>query len=397
MERFVTCLRPNHQPPPTTTSRHQPPVANRQPPTAHRQHMVCPRAFWENCVQGRLFFLSVKDRPAPVCPVCIVCSAFWPPSVPPPPLHQGLNLSGNEIGSSGTNSLTAALSQTRTLQSVALAGNDIADSGAGYLAEGLKANASITTLHLGCNNIGFTGAVALAEALEVNRTLQDLDLSSNLLGDTGTRAVAEALATNPVLISLDLSHNLIRLEGARAVAVHARCVRHVSLKGNEIGAHGTDVFMRCLRSRLLLWRWRWVPHQLSVRPHGPAAVVCLPVHLLLNRPFAPALPSSTAPGLGVGGQLTALFSSTKTLGPSSGQRIVEAQKWSALEGQPTVGGQQQQLKSRRRRWRRANRRRLEADIFSQNIQKIVHQNALNRDCFLSEFQDKPPPPPCAGH
>ena len=51
---------PNHQPPPTTTNRHQPPVANCQPPTAHRQHMVCPRAFLGKVCATEHFFFPLR-------------------------------------------------------------------------------------------------------------------------------------------------------------------------------------------------------------------------------------------------------------------------------------------------------------------------------------------------
>ena len=51
---------PNHQLPPTTANRHQPPVANRQLPTAHRQHIVFPRAILGKLCNGTIFFLPLR-------------------------------------------------------------------------------------------------------------------------------------------------------------------------------------------------------------------------------------------------------------------------------------------------------------------------------------------------
>ena len=68
---FLLRIAPRDHQPPTAANRHQPPIPKPQPPstttnaqlpTAHRQHMVCPRAFLGKLCKGTFFF-PVKDRP----------------------------------------------------------------------------------------------------------------------------------------------------------------------------------------------------------------------------------------------------------------------------------------------------------------------------------------------
>jgi len=65
----------------------------------------------------------------------------------------------------------------------------------------------LTGLNLSGNNLGPTGAESLAAALETNRTLTKLNLSDNVLGSTGAESFATILETNATLTDLDLSYN----------------------------------------------------------------------------------------------------------------------------------------------------------------------------------------------
>ena len=63
----------------------------------------------------------------------------------------------------------------------------------------------LTKLDLSDNNIGSGGAESLATALKTNKTLTNLDLSDNNIGPAGAESLATALKTNTTLTKLTVS------------------------------------------------------------------------------------------------------------------------------------------------------------------------------------------------
>jgi hypothetical protein len=59
------------------------------------------------------------------------------------------------------------------------------DQGVSHIAEGLKANSSLREIDLSMNNIGDLGAETLADLLRINKTLQSLHVSQTYLGIAG--------------------------------------------------------------------------------------------------------------------------------------------------------------------------------------------------------------------
>ena len=75
--------------------------------------------------------------------------------------------------------------------------NNVGPAGAESLATALKTNKTLTNLYLSQNDLGPAGAESLATALKTNTTLTNLDLSRNNVGPAGAASLATALETIP--------------------------------------------------------------------------------------------------------------------------------------------------------------------------------------------------------
>jgi internalin A len=139
-----------------------------------------------------------------------------------------LDLSSNQIGDQGAQSIAENLPNLTTLN---LWGNQIGDQGAESVAENLT---HLTTLQLGSNHIGVEGAQSIAKNLP---NLTTLDLSSNQIGDQGAQSVAENL---PNLTTLDLSSNQIGNEGAQSIAENLPNLTTLNLWNSQIGVEGAQ-------------------------------------------------------------------------------------------------------------------------------------------------------------
>jgi len=53
--------------------------------------------------------------------------------------------------------------------------NDIGDSGTGSLSDAIKVNTVLTYMDLSCNDIGASGAGSLSDAFKINTTLTNLN------------------------------------------------------------------------------------------------------------------------------------------------------------------------------------------------------------------------------
>ena len=161
-----------------------------------------------------------------------------------------LDLDYNQIGATGAQHLAEALKVNHSLTTLNLSSNSIGDTGAQHLAETLKVNHSLTTLNFWHNSIGATGAQHLAEALKVNHSLTTLDLGNNSIGDTGAQHLAEALKVNHSLTTLNFWRNSIGAIGAQHLA-EALKVNHslttLNLSSNSIGDTGAQHLAEALK------------------------------------------------------------------------------------------------------------------------------------------------------
>jgi hypothetical protein len=97
-------------------------------------------------------------------------------------------LGGNKIGFMGAESLEIALKENQALEViVGLDNNMIGDEGAGWcFAAALMVNKTLQRVDLSSNNIGKGGAESLAESLRMNKTLLEIKLIGNNIGNDGT-------------------------------------------------------------------------------------------------------------------------------------------------------------------------------------------------------------------
>src|SRR3989338_8950165 len=100
---------------------------------------------------------------------------------------------------------------------VDLSRNDITSSGMDIRSESLRVNSTLQTLIINHNDIEGP-LVLLEEALKANRSLRTLDLSRNLIADDGITSLSRGLRENSALLHLNLSKNPIGAVGAQSIA-----------------------------------------------------------------------------------------------------------------------------------------------------------------------------------
>ena len=106
-----------------------------------------------------------------------------------------LKLGYNNITSQGIETLTDALKDNKSLQSLNLFNNKIADQGVYHLTQILSLNKSkLNMLFLGQNQITDTGVEYLSEMLKTNQMLIHLELANNEITDQGVILLADTLA-----------------------------------------------------------------------------------------------------------------------------------------------------------------------------------------------------------
>jgi Ran GTPase-activating protein (RanGAP) involved in mRNA processing and transport len=116
-----------------------------------------------------------------------------------------LNLSFNRIRDNGVEHLVGSLDYIETLN---LSHNRISIKGAKWISQHLlKPTCRIHNLNLSNNEIGSTGGELFGLALESNRSLLALNLTSNSLGNDGVAGLAHGLVKNPYLRDLAIGKN----------------------------------------------------------------------------------------------------------------------------------------------------------------------------------------------
>jgi hypothetical protein len=115
-----------------------------------------------------------------------------------------LDLSGNQIGCEGLESLMSTVVRSTTLTSLALNFNPLGDEGATILGDALKINRSLTQLTIYHCDIGVSGLNALAQGLEVNTKILSLP---HFVPRLKTKAMAVTSSARSMTV-LELRHEL---------------------------------------------------------------------------------------------------------------------------------------------------------------------------------------------
>eukprot|EP01125_Pyxidicula_operculata_P002831 TRINITY_DN1265_c0_g1_i2.p1 TRINITY_DN1265_c0_g1~~TRINITY_DN1265_c0_g1_i2.p1 ORF type:complete len:679 (-),score=121.35 TRINITY_DN1265_c0_g1_i2:83-2119(-) len=115
-----------------------------------------------------------------------------------------LYLSQNDVNNDGSYYLAHSLGSNTKLFHLELSCTNVGDEGAKHF-ELLSANKGLTVLDLSWNQIGSTGAIGLANLLKQNSTITELYLSVNHIGDEASIHFSDAIKTNTTLIQLYLA------------------------------------------------------------------------------------------------------------------------------------------------------------------------------------------------
>ncbi|XP_072893713.1 uncharacterized protein lrrc74a [Hemitrygon akajei] len=125
-----------------------------------------------------------------------------------------LDLSYNEFGNKGAESLGHMLANNESLERLNLSWNQIQTQGAVAISAGLRINITLKVLDLSCNGFGNEGALAIGETLKYNNTLLELNLSTNHINNEGVSNLCKGLDVNDNVKFLYLNNNPITVEGA---------------------------------------------------------------------------------------------------------------------------------------------------------------------------------------
>ena len=159
--------------------------------------------------------------------------------------------------------MTSTFRSVLCLETVVLARNELNQSSARVFADAIVserwgARRSLTSLDLGGNLLGAEGASLLGRALSKSGTLKLLWLDENKLGSRGGLSIMKALDENRSLTVLDISNNMLALDTRRfsldlcavkelaKVLTKNKTLKHLYLKGNQIGASGGKMIKNAL-------------------------------------------------------------------------------------------------------------------------------------------------------
>ncbi|WAR19033.1 LR74B-like protein [Mya arenaria] len=158
--------------------------------------------------------------------------------------------------------LAYALTTNMCVRTLELSGNEVGRSGMETLVDMLEENMTITelrnvdlrNLNLSWNGFGDEGAAAIAESLEDNTTLVTLDLSNNRIGYEGCRAMAKAVGANTSLQKLALSQNPITTQGAIEMLTRLNDneqskLQELLLEGIQVTSDADDIFEEIRETR----------------------------------------------------------------------------------------------------------------------------------------------------
>jgi len=135
-----------------------------------------------------------------------------------------LNLASNNLCNHGLSydgiiDLAASLRSTSSIRQLILERNQIRTAGCWPLASMLRSfSCTLLMLDLSSNEISSTGAITIAKALQQNSILLALSLRSNMVDASSASAFGGALEVNTSLLALDLENNDIDETGFEALS-----------------------------------------------------------------------------------------------------------------------------------------------------------------------------------
>ena len=91
-------------------------------------------------------------------------------------------------------------------------------------------NFHIEELDLSCNQLGYSGIETLSNALKINKTIKKLNLFHNLFDVNGARRLAEVLKMNNTLEELDIGYNRIKNPGFKSIIQSLKDNKNLNLK-----------------------------------------------------------------------------------------------------------------------------------------------------------------------
>lgn len=162
-----------------------------------------------------------------------------------------LNLNYNHIGNASAKVISDILKQNSSIKELFLEGNDIETSGAQLIAESLHNNTTIEVLKLGKNRILDEGVFSIANSLQNQNILKHLDLNSCGIGDKGAFSLVATIANSQTLRITNLKNNHLTEASGKAffeMLSKNRDITLIDLRGNQID-HSTQTKIRNLLSQ----------------------------------------------------------------------------------------------------------------------------------------------------
>lgn len=128
-----------------------------------------------------------------------------------------LDISDNNIGSEGIDSLVAVLTRSKTLTGMNLSGNSFSASDMVSVTKALTTFPQINTLILSKNHFDKEGVSILAKHFSQNRNLNELNLSNMEISNDDAIILASGLNAQMNLSVLDISFNDIDMSGLKSI------------------------------------------------------------------------------------------------------------------------------------------------------------------------------------
>ena len=91
-------------------------------------------------------------------------------------------------------------------------------------------NMHIEEMDLSCNNLGYSGAETLSKALQINTSIKKLNLFHNLFDVNGARRIAEVLKIKNNIEEIDLGYNRIKNAGFKSIISAIKENKNLNLK-----------------------------------------------------------------------------------------------------------------------------------------------------------------------
>jgi len=120
-----------------------------------------------------------------------------------------LDISNNEIGSDGVDTLSEFLKNTKTLFNLNISYNLIGSLGASILKNGFLSNKSIKILNISYNGLCSEGINQLKDYFNENKILQTLNIGGNYLLEEGSESLSEIIKINKSIKTIFIDNSNI--------------------------------------------------------------------------------------------------------------------------------------------------------------------------------------------